>query len=949
LVFAEAPSFARLNDVDPSGWFFQAVLYNPTDSEIVVSGLRWRYNASEDIVFGSRDVRCYDSRYFFSLPVTNMPNGTTIWWEYTSDSISVTVPSKEIITTWIEVPTYSVNNDAIVATYSVEAYVEGHWISSPLYISHSGDDKAASTLFRADFNLTTDPNDEQQTHTNPEWCFNEDRYIIAGLSTRVRLIPVVSSRNTLGIDYAKINVTLPSGWSYGLGSIFNSYGENMVLHSVNGSERLEWNLETDILRYSTNQSVAQNYIEFNVTAPYVPGIHAFTVDSTITSLDGLVTSEHQNIYTIVRTPPNATFTYSPTTPLTSQNVTFNATASYDLDGQNVSYFWDFGDGNTGTGNITTHAYADNRNYTVMLTITDNYGLKDTAPDTIVVQNRPPFAQFTESAGIVDTGVVIYFNASESSDPDGSIVSYFWDFGDGTNATGITVSYAYVEDGNYTVKLTVTDDDGASVVATDGKTILNRVPVASFDILTQKPVADEQIIFDASSSYDPDGDIVSYEWTLGDGMTGSSRVISHSYASIGTYNLTLTVTDNDGHNNSVSKVLTVYLRDLAVLDLIPSANIVYVGENINISVVVGNEGTSIETFDIILYYDNNTIGRQTVVDLEAGTETTLRFRWDTTPVKPNVNYTIRAEAAGISGEKDKTDNTYVYGTIEVKSQSTSPPIHIYLVPALLGCLAFLLVGISLKKRADNREQTAPPELSMPARYSRDFSFLNELTDGGFPDAYSVMIIGGANFGKSVLCQQLAHKYLEEGKLCVYVTCDSSPFEIRENMKNFQWDITPYEQEETFKLIDAHSGLKRLDKKKKDDKQTFSLSDLNNAISAAISNLKQKPIIVFLDSIAPIFDSFDPSKVIEFLQEQNAKIKGKKGIFLFSIGEGTAPSEAMRRLAKMVEIADCIIELDVPKKGQIDWRMRVIKLEGQVIDKLIPFKIEMQKGIVFFPQD
>ncbi len=947
LVFAEAPSFARLNDVDPSGWFFLAVLYNPTDNEIVVSGLRWCYNASENIVFGSRDARCYDSRYFSFLPATYMPNGTIIWWEYTRDSISVTVPAREIITTWIEVPTYSVNNYAILATYSVEACVWGHWVSSPLYASHSGNDKAASTLFRADFNLTTDPNDEQQAHTNPEWCFNEDRYIIAGLSTKVRLMPVVSSRNTLGIDYAEINVTLPSGWSFDPSSIFNPYGENMVIHSVNGSERLEWDLDNDILRYSTTQSVAQNYIEFNVTAPYVPGIHAFTVDSTITSLDGLVTSEHQNIYTIVRTPPNATFKPSNTTPLTIQNVTFNASASYDLDGQIVSFFWDFGDGNTGTGNITTHAYADNGAYAITLVVTDNDGLKDTVLDTIDVQNRPPFAKFTESAGIVDTGVVTYFNASESSDPDGFIVSFFWDFGDGTNATGVTVSHAYVEDGNYTVKLTIMDDDGASIVATNIKTILNRPPVASFDFLTQKPVADELIIFNASSSHDLDGDVINYEWTLGDGMTAYSCVASHSYASIGTYNVTLTVTDNDGYSNSVSHVLTVHIRDLAILDVIPSANVVYAGENINISVVVGNEGTAMETFEVILYYDNNTIGRQTVVDLEAGTETTLRFRWDTTPLKPNINYTIRAEAAGIIEEKDKADNTYVYGTIEVKGQSTSPSIYIYLVPALLGCLAFLLVGISWKKRAHNRDQAVPPDFSVRTRDGVDFGFFNELIDGGFPDSYSVMIIGGANSGKSVLCQQLAYRYLEEGKLCVYVTCDSSPFEIRETMKSFQLDTTRYEQEETFRLVDAHSGLGSLDKKRKDDEQTLSLYDLNNAISAAISNPKQKPIIVFLDSMAPIFDSFDSSQVIEFLREQNTRIKSKKGIFLFSIGEGTVPSESRRRLAEMVEIADSIIELDVSKEEQRNRRMRVIKLEGRVFDKWIPFKIEMKKGIIFLP--
>jgi len=413
LVFAEASSFARLDDIDPSGWFFQAVLYNPTDSNIMVTGLRWWYNASEKIVDGSRDARCYDSRHFSFLPDTYNPNDRTIWWEYGPGSISITVPAKGIILTWIEVPPDSKNDDSILATYYVQAYVDGQWLSSPLHLSHSGHDHIASTVFRADFNLTTDPNDEQQTHPNPEWLFNEDRSVVAGLSTRVRLVPVTSSRNTLGMDYSTVNVTLPSGWSYVPGSAYNPYVETITSHSVDGKDRLEWDLDSDVLRYSTNQSMAQNYIEFNVTAPYVPGIHNFTVNSVITSFRPRTSMENQYIYVIVKTSaraPNATFTSSPKTLLTGENVTFNATASYDLDGEIVNYFWDYGDGETDNGNITTHAYADNGTYTVTLTITDNDGFNDTALDTIIVQNRPPFAQFTESAEIVDTDVVIYFKA-----------------------------------------------------------------------------------------------------------------------------------------------------------------------------------------------------------------------------------------------------------------------------------------------------------------------------------------------------------------------------------------------------------------------------------------------------------------------------------------------------------------------------------------------------------
>jgi hypothetical protein len=92
-------------------------------------------------------------------------------------------------------------------------------------------------------------------------------------------------------------------------------------------------------------------------------------------------------------------------------------------------------------------------------------------------NKAPTADFTESAETVYTGEAIIFNATESDDPDGTIVSYAWDFGDGVNATGVVVEHDYDDDGNYTVTLTVTDDDKAFDTASAEKTVLNRAPKA----------------------------------------------------------------------------------------------------------------------------------------------------------------------------------------------------------------------------------------------------------------------------------------------------------------------------------------------------------------------------------------------------------------------------------------------------------------------------------------
>jgi len=132
--------------------------------------------------------------------------------------------------------------------------------------------------------------------------------------------------------------------------------------------------------------------------------------------------------------------------------------------------------------------------------------------------------------------------------DGSIVSYLWDFGDGTSATGVSASHIYMDDGNFTVTLTVKDDKGATDSTAAVKTVLNRLPVASFTESKETAYVDEPIMFNASSCYDPDGTIVSYFWDFGDGINATGVIVSHAYSTNGTFIVTLTVTDDDAASN-----------------------------------------------------------------------------------------------------------------------------------------------------------------------------------------------------------------------------------------------------------------------------------------------------------------------------------------------------------------------------------------------------------------
>jgi len=248
-------------------------------------------------------------------------------------------------------------------------------------------------------------------------------------------------------------------------------------------------------------------------------------------------------------------------------------------------------------------------------------------------------------------------------------SYFWDFGDGTNATGVIVDHAYADDGNYTVTLTVTDDDGATDTATSTKTVINRPPVARFTESKEIVVVGEAITFNASDSYDPDGSTVGYFWDFGDGTNASAVTVLHVYEKAGNYTVTIFVTDDDGATGTATANKTVYYRykhDIAITSVTPSKTEVYKGQIVNITVIVRNEGNETETFDVTAYYGNNLIGTQAVTNLPSGENEILIFVWNTTGVQPSANYTIKVQASLVPGEIDTSDNILTDGTIKINS-------------------------------------------------------------------------------------------------------------------------------------------------------------------------------------------------------------------------------------------------------------------------------------------
>lgn len=178
-------------------------------------------------------------------------------------------------------------------------------------------------------------------------------------------------------------------------------------------------------------------------------------------------------------------------------------------------------------------------------------------------NQLPVADFTFSPTTGTAPLKVNFDASTSRDPDGQIVRYDWNFGDGSTATGKIVSHTFNIAGNYNIRLTVTDDKGGQGIKVKAIEVQkpNQPPVADFTFSPSTGLFPLEVSFDASSSYDPDGKIARYEWTFGDGGTGQGKTIKYTYYKWGSYTIILKVVDDRGAEASKQKsieILKLYL-------------------------------------------------------------------------------------------------------------------------------------------------------------------------------------------------------------------------------------------------------------------------------------------------------------------------------------------------------------------------------------------------------
>jgi chitodextrinase len=178
------------------------------------------------------------------------------------------------------------------------------------------------------------------------------------------------------------------------------------------------------------------------------------------------------------------------------------------------------------------------------------------------ENLPPRAVFEATSTSTNAGDMINFDASNSSDDDGAIATFHWDWGDGFEGFGPRADHTYARWGTYNVTLTVTDDRGKKSIYVQ-TIVVNAMPIAVIDLAPRSQFVGEPVMLSADRSIDPDGRVTAYEWNFGDGNGSTTRNVDHTFVGVGRYEVSLRVWDDRGASSKATDFVEVTLRSFRV--------------------------------------------------------------------------------------------------------------------------------------------------------------------------------------------------------------------------------------------------------------------------------------------------------------------------------------------------------------------------------------------------
>lgn len=290
-------------------------------------------------------------------------------------------------------------------------------------------------------------------------------------------------------------------------------------------------------------------------------------------------------------PPVAVLDVTPTSGLSPLDVVADGAASTDPEGAGLVYRFDFGSGfgSYSSSSSANHTYTSPGAKTVRLQVRDDQGIESSiVSKQVLVDNALPIASMSVTPSSGPAPLTIVVDASQSSDPEDSVLEYSFDFGSGFEAyTSLSsVTYVYMTPGVNTVRLRVRDSSGGvSDIVTSDVEVTNAPPVASLNLSVSSGDVPLEVVFDASASSDPDDPSrvfplsYSFDFGLGNGFEEwvDNPVAERIYENSGSYLVRLKVKDQFGLESSVVSesitVTTAPQRPVAVMQTSPIDGVV----------------------------------------------------------------------------------------------------------------------------------------------------------------------------------------------------------------------------------------------------------------------------------------------------------------------------------------------------------------------------------------
>lgn len=314
---------------------------------------------------------------------------------------------------------------------------------------------------------------------------------------------------------------------------------------------------TQELLLSTEFDLRSEHLSFGFAAVWDPfpeeRVHPAAVSSGESSSGGILRYLHElRLEASIVTPPGEATETSQERPLAlisapkrsafvvGEEILFSGRGSRSPAGLRVEFLWDFGDGARARGIEVRHSYVAPGAYRVTLVVRDNRGHFVQTDRVLRILPPQPVADFTwdpSEPTVLDDVRFIDLSVGE-------IVSWHWDFGDGSASSEREPIHRYSQKDAFQVTLTVIDRYGNEATATKNLTVVNLPPLAEPGGPYEGMVYQE-IIFSATDSHDPDGEIVKYIWDLGDGTLAEGETVIHAYHKPGTFQVCLTVVDDNG--------------------------------------------------------------------------------------------------------------------------------------------------------------------------------------------------------------------------------------------------------------------------------------------------------------------------------------------------------------------------------------------------------------------